>query len=298
MLFSVIIPTYNRKNLLKKAINSIINQSINNWELIIIDNFSNDGTEDMVNSFDNPKISFHKLLRTGLVSKSVNLGIKKAKGEWICFLDSDDTYYPDKLKICKNIIDNNDIDLIFHDLCIVYKNKKFLRKIIKGNFFKDSVLKEILIYGCSIGESSVIVKKDRLLDVNLVSEDISLSQTYDLDLWLKLSTITNKFYYIPQVLGSYLIHDDNFQEKNVDISVKEFLTMSPFLNNLTLSEKKKFDGRLAYKSSRFFYNNSHYNKSLQKAICALKKGTIKIKFLSSITIIQNYIKKLFFFKNK
>ena len=94
MNISVVIPTYNRKELLKRSIDSVINQTIKPSEIIIVDDGSNDGTEAMVKKkYDSLKLIQQK--NKG-ASAARNSGIKASSGEWICFLDSDDEWKNDK----------------------------------------------------------------------------------------------------------------------------------------------------------------------------------------------------------
>ena len=98
LFFSVVIPSFNRISYLKKSVNSVLYQSYKNFEIIVIDNNSSDGSQDYIKSLNNSKI---KLLITdnfGSIAKSRNIGIENAKGNWISFLDSDDYWHPDKLK--------------------------------------------------------------------------------------------------------------------------------------------------------------------------------------------------------
>ena len=91
VFFSIIIPTYNRAHVLAKAIESVINQRYTNWELIIIDDGSNDNTREVVQQFNDPRINYVYQENTER-SQARNNGIKLAKGLYICFLDSDDEY--------------------------------------------------------------------------------------------------------------------------------------------------------------------------------------------------------------
>ena len=97
--FTVVIPTYNHEFFLKKAVNSVLNQTFDDYEIIIIDNYSDDKTEEYIKSLNNQKIRFFKIQNHGLLAKSRNLGIKEAKSDWIAFLDSDDLWYKDRLQI-------------------------------------------------------------------------------------------------------------------------------------------------------------------------------------------------------
>lgn len=99
-LVSVIIPTYNREYSLTRSIESVLSQTYKKWELIIIDDCSTDNTVNIVEKFraKDKRINFFKLEKNSGACVARNLGIKKAKGEFIAFLDSDDEYLPEKLK--------------------------------------------------------------------------------------------------------------------------------------------------------------------------------------------------------
>ena len=101
--FSVIIPTYNHANYLKKALDSVLAQSFNNYEIIVIDDNSTDNTSEVVNNYKN-KIIYKKISNNRIIGRSRNLGISISKGEWLAFLDSDDEWLKDKLQIVFNFI--------------------------------------------------------------------------------------------------------------------------------------------------------------------------------------------------
>ena len=99
MMFSVILPTYNRAKFIEGAITSVLNQDYLNWELIIIDNFSKDNTQEIVEKFNDKRIKYIKYKNNGIIAKSRNYGIKLSKGNYLAFLDSDDWWYSKKLTI-------------------------------------------------------------------------------------------------------------------------------------------------------------------------------------------------------
>ncbi|TNF06006.1 MAG: glycosyltransferase family 2 protein, partial [Deltaproteobacteria bacterium] len=95
--FSIILPTYNRAHFLPKAIESVLAQTFEDWELVIVDDGSIDNTKEVVDSYRDPRIVyFYQLNQERSVAR--NNGISQAKGDYICFLDSDDYYLPGKLK--------------------------------------------------------------------------------------------------------------------------------------------------------------------------------------------------------
>lgn len=97
MLFSIIIPTFNRSNIITIAINSVINQTFSDWELIVVDDGSTDNTKEIVESYKNPKIKYI-YQKNSERSAARNNGLNNANGEWICFLDSDDYILPNYLQ--------------------------------------------------------------------------------------------------------------------------------------------------------------------------------------------------------
>ena len=128
-LVSIVIPTYNRKSDLIRAIDSVISQSYTNWELIIVDNNSIDGTIDYINSLNNSRIKLVSVSNNGLIAYSRNKGIENSNGTYIAFLDSDDWWEYNKLEMSIKYFDQN-VDLVYHDLYIV----KSLRYILNAFF--------------------------------------------------------------------------------------------------------------------------------------------------------------------
>ena len=107
-LVSVIIPTYNRGHLIKKAIKSVLNQTYKNLELIVVDDASTDNTEEIISTITNPNLIYIKQSSNLGPSVARNKGIEIAKGELIAFLDSDDQWYPEKLEKQINLLMNSD----------------------------------------------------------------------------------------------------------------------------------------------------------------------------------------------
>ena len=135
-LISIIIPTYNRANLIKRSIESIEKQSFKNYEIIIVDNNSTDNTEFIVKKFSSLPIKYFVVDNNNNIAKARNYGIMKANGNLIAFLDSDDYWEHNKLELCYKKI-NQGFDLVFHNLKITNINKsKILNKYLKGRRLK------------------------------------------------------------------------------------------------------------------------------------------------------------------
>jgi len=112
-LVSVVIPTYNHANFLEGALNSVIAQSYQNWEAIVVNNFSTDNTIEVINKLNDPRIRRIDFKNNGIIAASRNVGINKSKGDYIAFLDSDDVWYQNKIENCVAKLDNG-FDVVCH----------------------------------------------------------------------------------------------------------------------------------------------------------------------------------------
>jgi len=116
-LFSIVIPTYNRAAFIKQAIDSVIAQQCSDWELIVVDDASTDHTMSLLNSYSDPRIRIISNEKNLERSASRNKGIEAARGEYICFLDSDDYYYPQHLEVLQR-----QIELLNHPVALIHTN--------------------------------------------------------------------------------------------------------------------------------------------------------------------------------
>ena len=123
-LISVIIPTYNSEKYIVNCIQSVLCQTDKNFEIIIIDNNSIDRTIEKVKQFNSKKIFIYYIKNNGNISKSRNLGINQSNGKWIAFLDSDDSWYNNKIEIFRYKMNNYEFITHPMHLCESEKIKK------------------------------------------------------------------------------------------------------------------------------------------------------------------------------
>ena len=95
---SIVIPTYNQANLLKLALESVRAQTESDWEAVIVNNFSEDHTREVVQAFDDQRLRLIDFRNHGVIGASRNRGIKESRSEWVAFLDSDDLWESEKLE--------------------------------------------------------------------------------------------------------------------------------------------------------------------------------------------------------
>lgn len=185
--FTVIIPTFNRAALLKEAIQSALDQTFGDFELIVVDDHSTDNTKDTVRSFKDDRIMYIVNDRTKGAAGARNAGIFRAKGEWIAFLDSDDVWLPQKLEVQAKMIQEMDKAVGF--ICAGYATYDFeKRKEIAVHFpEKEGWVQRELLYSNYAALSSVAVQKDILLKV--VGFDEQFPAIEDWELWIRISGI-------------------------------------------------------------------------------------------------------------
>lgn len=178
--FSIIIPTYNRKNFLEIAIQSVLAQTFDSFELIIVDDGSTDGTKDMVQeNFTDERIKYI-FQENAERSAARNNGIKKASGTWICFLDSDDQYKKNHLEKLNNFIHgmDNQTGLIITEGVKLVKDKEHL---IEFNFHKQDPQSYFLEY--PLGTIFVCVHRSILKKFQF---DERFRIWEDMHLWLRI----------------------------------------------------------------------------------------------------------------
>ena len=158
---SIIIPTYNRAHLILKSIKSVLNQTYQDIEILVIDDGSTDNTENLITDLNDKRIKYIKLENNQGGSKARNIGIMKASGKYISFQDSDDYYHYNKLETqFKNLKEKNS-DFDFCKICLFINetNKKIFPTLKQEkNIIKYNTSYE-LCKGNFISSQSILVKK-------------------------------------------------------------------------------------------------------------------------------------------
>jgi len=211
--FSIVIPTYNRAKALERCLESLCEQTFKDFEVLVCDDGSKDATSEVIGKYAK-RLSLQHLYEDnwGGPARPRNRGIITAEAPWVCFLDSDDWFYPHKLEaVIKIITDKPQLDVLFHDLDI-HGSKGIIKKNSYGKDLKSPAFKNLLYCSNVIHNSSSVVRKSKLEDVCGVLEDKSIIAAEDFDLWLRLAKVTDQFYRIPQTLGAYWVGDDSISK--------------------------------------------------------------------------------------
>tara|TARA_R100000935_G_scaffold9921_3_gene19906 strand:- start:3608 stop:4501 length:894 start_codon:yes stop_codon:yes gene_type:complete len=240
-MFSIIIPNYNRENSVVKAIDSVLNQTYSNFELIIVDDCSTDNSMNVINAIKDPRINLFKLEKNSGPAVARNVGISKSKGEYISFLDSDDQFEKEFLeKTLKTLNGTSDKIGFTWTGRRLHEDGKIKEQIWDPKYRDDTY--HTFLHDIKIGTSAGITIKSEVFkkvgDFNenlLAAEDTEfffrLSQNYD---YLVIKNI---------LVNIYRSNDDRLSKnfKKIAIAYNIFMpTHFPTINKSAVLQKKYY----------------------------------------------------------
>lgn len=199
MLFSVIIPTHNRAEKLKHCLESLQKQTYQDFEVIVADDGSTDSTALVVESYkDKLKLKYlFEKVPSGRAARPRNQAAAVAQGEWLCFLDSDDWWYENKLQTMQKYL--NHYDVIYHTLDTYNEKGKMKWRPQWGRKLKSPVFVDLMTGHNALITSATIIRKKIFDQVQGFCE----MDLEDYDLWLRVSRLTDRFHFVPKILGGY-----------------------------------------------------------------------------------------------
>ena len=183
---SVIIPTYNRAHLMGRAIQSVLNQTYQDFEIIVVDDASTDNTEEAVRSLKDERIRYIRHEKNKGAGAARNTGIRAANGEYIAFQDSDDEWLPEKLEKQMKVFENAppEVGVVYTGFWRIEKNKK---NYIPSSWVtqKNGNIHKELLKGNFIGTPATLIKRECFKKVGLFDEYFSALE--DWELWIRIS---------------------------------------------------------------------------------------------------------------
>lgn len=270
-LVSVVIPTYNHAEFLRLALQSVMDQSYPHWEAIVVDNHSLDHTDEVLRSFPDSRIRVIKIHNNGVIATSRNRGIEVAKGHYIAFLDSDDTWYPEKLIICIREF-RGEVGLVSHGLRWIGERE---RDVFPGPSSR-ATMDALIDYGNNITPSGTVVLKSQIVLAGGFPEAPEFVTSEDYYLWLKLAERGARMLFLRQILGEYRVHSGNQSGmvgqhlRSVLAVVEEFL---PKVEGESLGGKVRRFRRYSlayYSAGRTLQHGRRYFDSIPFMIKAIK----------------------------
>jgi len=206
---SVVIPTYNRGYSLDRAINSVLRQSFDDFELIVVDDGSTDNTQEVVASFKDQRLRYFLTENRG-VSAARNLGVSYSKAQWLAFLDSDDEWLSDKLERQIEYLNNH------REMELVHGEEIWIRKGRRVNPMKkhqksggDIFIRSLDL--CLISPSAVMLSRDLFYEMGKFDEEFVVCEDYDL--WLKITSRHKVGFIESPVINKYGGHEDQLSSR-------------------------------------------------------------------------------------
>ncbi|OUR90374.1 hypothetical protein A9Q87_13665 [Flavobacteriales bacterium 34_180_T64] len=256
--FTVVIPVFNKASFIERTLNSVIHQSFKDFEIIIIDDGSTDESLNIINSFNDPRITIFSVENKG-VSASRNHGISKANTNYIALLDADDFWEPNFLETIKLAISAYPDESIFTTALA----HKFDNKVIASdynfsvnsqftvlNYFRNSLKHQLLTSSSMVFKTSII-EITGLFDTNLESGE-------DTDLWIRFG-LHYDVVFINKILAYYNHNNNSLSKSNLDLNAK------PKFDKYLSEEKENKDLKKLLDKNRFslaILSKLHNNKSL------------------------------------
>ena len=286
-LVSVIVNCYNGEKYLSETLDSVLNQTYKNWEVIFWDNRSTDASAKIFKNYKDTRFKYFYADEHTPLGEARNLAVKKADGDFICFLDSDDLWDKEKLEKQMSYFSNSEVGVVYSNFWILKKNKKKLftnKELPRGNIYKE------LIRNYNVGILSVVIRKDFFLKLEKKFDE-RFSMLEDFDLIIRLSKLCF-FESIQTPLCSYRLHSDNLTNTSKEKEVEEFeIWLKDNEASMNLNDVNKIKKDI--KNRRFL--NSKIDGNYEKCIKMLFDFKINIISLKNLTvfILPNIILKRF-----
>ncbi len=282
-IISVIIPTYNRENTILRTLKSVLNQTYQNLEIIVVDDCSTDRTVQIVKNLMEKDKRIKLLIneRNRGPNYSRNRGIQHSKGKYIALLDSDDEWFSEKLEkqLHKLKICNPNVGVVYCG-ALYYRNNKFIKIILPKH--RGFILKNLILFGNIVGGCSFTLIKRKVFEkCGLFDEHESLRNggSQDFDMWIKISQYF-EFDYVNEILLKHNLQNDSItiitKFKNPIRKLDAYIYIHKKYNHIFQSIP---DAYIYHCYRLFLYLNLIRKKELARKIIfmALKKKIFKMK---------------------
>jgi glycosyltransferase involved in cell wall biosynthesis len=279
---SVIIPTYNRAKLLGRAIQSILAQTYQDFELIIVDDGSTDDTESLVKSFNSEKIRYIRHKKNRGASAARNTGIRSAKGEYIALQDSDDEWMPEKLEKQMRAFATAppEVGVVYTGFYIIANNKKKYMPSASitpkdGNIFSSIIKGEYLV-----SPQTIVVKRECFERAGMFDEHFPAMEDWEMS--LRLSRHYH-FKYINEPLVLYSLQPDSISRNKSALTKSYKMILERYFEDIR--QDKRLLAKHYLRLGHFLYSNGELRQGKDYFARSIKAYPLHIKaigaFLSS-----------------
>ena len=265
--FSVIIPCYNVYETVAPTLKCLEKQTFKDFEVIFVNDGSIDGTQELLEKFQlKQKINIIKQTNKGLGSAR-NVGISASKGKYIALLDADDKWEKQKLKMVHDYISIHNCDLVCHNEYVINEKNELLKK---NNYGPYTSFDDLFFKNNCLSPSAVTIKRKVFDSVGYFTENLQMHGVEDYDMWLRMALAKINIKYMPEFLGSYIIHGNNMSTQYNFYEKMEAIHLI-HIKNINLNDNR---------------NAVRYKIKLLKLYLSKFKAAVKNLKLSEIYLIQ------------
>jgi glycosyltransferase involved in cell wall biosynthesis len=213
---SVIIPAFNRGRYIRQTVDSVLNQSYPNLELIVVDDGSSDGTRAILEQFGNRiRLLEHDGRQNRGQSASINLGLRHADGEYVAILDSDDYWEPDKLEVQAGYLKQHpDVGLVYCNGTAVNENGEFLYDIYRPGHTESNRPENILLDCYFLVPNNSLIRMDVLRQAGEFDEKLRAAQDHDMA--IRIAEIT-RIAYLDKCVFHYRRHEQSISKSRAGV---------------------------------------------------------------------------------
>ncbi len=217
-LITVLMPVFNSELYIARAVKSILEQSFDDFEFLIINDGSTDRSMDIVREFKDPRVRIIDTENRG-VAAALQLGIKNARGGYIARMDADDESLPDRLKIEKLSLDKNPHIAVVHS-SVEYIDTRGQGIHLNRDEGYDNAITKWLLNWKNVPIHSTVMMRAAVLKDHALNYSLKMNRAEDFDLWNRIAQVSD-FLYLPDVLVRYRIHSENVSNSSpIDLQME------------------------------------------------------------------------------
>ncbi len=285
-MVSIIIPCYNQARFLNATLGSVLTQTFEDWECIIVNDGSQDNTREVVQNWTEKDKRFKYIEKgNGGVSSSRNAGLEEAKGDFYLFLDGDDLIHPQKLELNVKEMQNEAFDIVLNDFLRFKKNLNHLKRAFCDLSKQEYTLKSIILGWDSeftIPIHCALFRKELFNNIKFVEH---LKAKEDWIMWIDVFKQNPRVSYINETLSYYRRHSSNMTKDNYHMNTNHVKATHYILKNVPDSFRGSFIDKIINDNARNIYSLENRFKKYKKISIGLGVFGILLLILLLITLL-------------